>query len=327
MRQIISDFESAKDLIEYINEDKPTYEITEEGKDKIIKTDEYEVIIPKRFQYILNRLKKPSQYDNKLIFGKDTTEQIVAIEATKNGLEVYYSDGRMELRRTKYWILADRKIDRHFKPLEGNQHYQYIRVFDDYVEKKRAFYIYKKRNRDVYTIHNEMEQAMIIDGMTMFKGMKVEDLAVLSFDIEGAGLTKDADSEVFVITNTFKKQGKITKKQFRVEGPDGHKRRAAVTESFLLIPVSFGTGWIRTLTKPMMYAGINLPPGETDMTKPAPEKLAGVMKRIFLSDSHQSTVTADATGSKEYKPFWKIFAWLIILLLLTDSVIANRLKR
>lgn len=117
------------------------------------------------------------------------------------------------------------------------------------------------------------------------------------------------------------------KKQFWVEGPDGHKRRAAVTESFLLIPASFGTGWIRTLTKPTMYAGINLPQGETDMTKPAPEKLAGVMNRIFLPDSHQSAVTADATGSKEYKPFWKIFAWLIILLLLTDPVIANRLKR
>jgi hypothetical protein len=63
------------------------------------------------------------------------------------------------------------------------------------------------------------------------------------------------------------------------------------------------------------------------MTKPAPEKLAGVMNRIFLPDSHQSVVTADATGSKEYKPFWKIFAWLIILLLLIDPVIANRMKR
>jgi hypothetical protein len=117
------------------------------------------------------------------------------------------------------------------------------------------------------------------------------------------------------------------RKQFWVETCDGRRRRAALAESFLLVPDSVGIGWVRTLSKPIRYAGVNLPKGETDMTKPVGEEVAKIMNRIFSTDGRQNAVAAQVSSKKRRRPLWKMFAWTIILLLLVEPAVANRLKR
>ncbi|HUT45896.1 MAG TPA: BatA domain-containing protein [Sedimentisphaerales bacterium] len=116
-------------------------------------------------------------------------------------------------------------------------------------------------------------------------------------------------------------------KQFWVETCDGRNRRASVADSFLLVPDPAGIGWVKTLGKPTIYAGVNLPQGETDMTKPVASELAGVMDRVFKTGAERIVSEAEVFHDKKRRPLWKIFAWVLILLLLAEPAVANRLKR
>jgi len=116
-------------------------------------------------------------------------------------------------------------------------------------------------------------------------------------------------------------------KQFWVETCDGKNRRASVADSFLHVPDPAGIGWVRTIGKPTLYAGVNLPQGETDMTKPDALELADVINLVFKTDVEQKVSEAELFHDKKYKPLWKIFVWTIILLLIVEPAVANRLKR
>lgn len=117
------------------------------------------------------------------------------------------------------------------------------------------------------------------------------------------------------------------RRQFWVETCDGMKRRALVADSSLLVQDPAGIGWIKSLEKPTTYAGVNLPEGETDMVKPQADELAGMMSRVFPENVEEETAEAGTLGSAGRRPLWRIIAWLIILLLLFEPVVANRLKR
>lgn len=157
-------------------------------------------------------------YEDDLIFGKDKREEIVSLEVENDEIVLYYNDGRVEKMPMTYWILAPIKLDRHYKKLKGNLHYKYIRTFDKFSGFVKFANKYKKAGIDVFRIWNTKEQAMIYHGITMFKGLKVNDVSVLSFDIEAEGIIQDDNSKVFVITNTFRdSSGELHKKHFRVD--------------------------------------------------------------------------------------------------------------
>jgi len=115
--------------------------------------------------------------------------------------------------------------------------------------------------------------------------------------------------------------------QVWVETCDGANRRAVVADSSLLVPDPGGIGWVKTLGKPSIYAGVNLPQGETDMTRPVASELAGVMSRVFATGAESDVSEAGVFRDRKNRPLWKIFAWVLILLLLAEPVVANRLKR
>jgi len=115
--------------------------------------------------------------------------------------------------------------------------------------------------------------------------------------------------------------------QYRIETCDGKKSRAAIAENHILVPDSAGIGWVKTLDGPTTYAGINLPQGETDLSKPAQTRLAGIMDRVFTLNSEADVAKAGGFDSAGRRPLWRVFAWLIILLLVVEPVVANRLKR
>jgi len=119
----------------------------------------------------------------------------------------------------------------------------------------------------------------------------------------------------------------LPKQEFWVETCDGKKRRAAVAESFLMVPDPAGIGWVKTLGKPTLYAGVNLPPGETDMTPPNVTELDDILKRVFQTNVERNISSADVLSDKKPRPMWKVLAWGIILLLLIEPAIANRLRR
>lgn len=199
---IIDTKELYQELQEYLAESP---HILEQRND-YVKTDEYEFYI----QY------SPNVLDD-LIFGKDNRKFITAIEVKNDEDILFFSDGSITTEPHVYWILTQFKLDENFTKLEGRQHYSWIRTFDNKEEYFKYRGLLSKKRIDYYCVWNEKESTMIYKGITLFSDMKVSDVSVLSFDIEADSLTETSQSKVFLITNTFKKDGKITKKHFRLD--------------------------------------------------------------------------------------------------------------
>lgn len=164
-----------------------------------------------------------NKYNNDLIYGQDCTEGVVSVTAKEKELVLYFVDGTTKTLPMVYWILGPRPYDSKFTRLDGNLHYKYMRVFAT----PKAYYGVKRKlkGKDIYTVNNPVEAAMIYYGLTYFKGLVVDDVDILSFDIEGAGLIRDENSKTFLITNTLRTAGgEIVRKHFRVdEYEDNHK--------------------------------------------------------------------------------------------------------
>jgi hypothetical protein len=129
-----------------------------------------------------------------------------------------------------------------------------------------------------------------------------------------------------------------------VENCDGSKARAAAQGNVLLLPPPAGIGWMKTTDDPTLYAGINLPAGETDLTAPTQEQIADMTQRVFVQhvgwavptnspDPRETVGIAHPTSlqptasSLEQKPVWPFVAWAAMILLVLESAVANRLKR
>lgn len=153
---------------------------------------------------------------NKLIYGKAELSRIVSIEIENNKAIIFreLEDGSIEKteRVNRFWMLAHTKLDKSFIKLNGDLYYCWGRQFTDESEyhKFRAIY----RNKDIFSIYNNQEALMVKDGYCMLQDMKPSDVSILSFDIETDGLVHHDKSRVFLISNTFRKQGKITKRIF-----------------------------------------------------------------------------------------------------------------
>ena len=145
-----------------------------------------------------------------------------------------------------------------------------------------------------------------------------------SHQIDEYCFTRD---ERIMLPMSGKDQPFAGQEQIWIETCDGGNLRAVVANSFLLVPDPAGIGWVKTLGKPTIYAGVNLPQGETDMTKPVAAELTGVMSRVFATGDESDVSEAGVFRDKKNRPLWKIFAWTLILLLLAEPAVANRLKR
>jgi len=112
-----------------------------------------------------------------------------------------------------------------------------------------------------------------------------------------------------------------------IENCDGGRGQAAVEGIRMVLPPPQGTGWMRTLGEPEVYAAVNLPEGETDLSTPAAQAVADAMKRAFVTDAGPRLTVARASAAIRSRPIWQVFAWATILLLLLEPAITNRLKR
>lgn len=169
-------------------------------------------------------VKKESKYSNDLIFGKDKTENVVSVEIEDEQIALYKEvNGSVikEMRPNYFWIITHDKVSSKQTELVGDQHYKWLAKFPtlaEYLKAKNAIY-----NYDHYKINDTKEAALIYNGITYYKGMNVSDVSTLSFDIESDGLTHRDTSEIYLITNTFRKNDRLVRKTFRLDHFDNQK--------------------------------------------------------------------------------------------------------
>ncbi len=157
---------------------------------------------------------------NDLIYGKSELSNIVSIEPGDREAVVYREiDGVVtsETVPNTHYILFHDKLSEKFQTLKGNQYYRYMM---EYETRERYEEILKPCYQKKYPIHvirDAKEALMCKDGLTYYKGLKPADVSVLSFDIETNGLNHNADSSVLLISNTFRRNGKIERKLFSID--------------------------------------------------------------------------------------------------------------
>jgi DNA polymerase, archaea type len=183
-----------------------------------------------------------------LIFGKDRTERVVSCEVEGSQVELFIEneDGSITSKfiNNNYWILSCIKHGNDWQRLDGNLYYKYIKKYTDrseYEEDRRNLKKYKP-----YSIWDAKESAMVLNGFTYFKGMKLEDVSVLSFDIESIGLHHDNDAKVLLISNTFRKKGVLQKKLFSY---DSYKTQGEMIQDWCK--------WVRECN-PSVITGYNI---------------------------------------------------------------------
>jgi len=160
---------------------------------------------------------------NSLIFGNDKTEGIVNITLKNDQVYLYTEDtqGKINVEIMDYqpWVLSPTKVRDYSERLKGDQYYRYITSTT--TEKFKA--LQENYQRDLWIPRNIVETFTLCEGTTYFKNRKVNDISILSFDIETSGLKMNDTSRVFLITNTLRKGGQTTNKTFSlVDYPLGH---------------------------------------------------------------------------------------------------------
>lgn len=149
-----------------------------------------------------------------LIFGKDSTEFITNVSFKDNKIYKYLSTGNCIIEDYKPWYL---NITKQGTKLNGPQFYNYINHIpcDQYQEISQSWDKTKWFPRTIE------EGYMILNGVTLFKGMKTDEVSLHSFDIETTTADpKHRDAKVVLISNTIRKNGKITRKLFDIQSYD-----------------------------------------------------------------------------------------------------------
>lgn len=164
---------------------------------------------------------------NSLIFGRDQTQGVVNITLKDDRVHLYKEskDGvTCEVIDYAPWVLSPRKLKPYSERLKGEQFYKYITT----TTTEKFLAAQDSWNRDMWLPRQTEECFTLCEGVTYFKGLKVEDVSILSFDIETNGLKMNENSLVYLISNTFRKNGKVVKKLFSVEdySNDGHMIKA-----------------------------------------------------------------------------------------------------
>lgn len=186
-------------------------------------------------------------YD-KLIHGKNSLERICSCEIVNNEVHLFIESPNGDVstisRPNFSWILAANQLDSEFTKLDGNLYYSWIKTYptrDEFLADRKNYY-----KRDTYSIYDAKEASMVINGFTYFKGMKANEPSILSWDIETSGLSHTSDAKVFIISNTFRKLGVLTRKLFSL---DEYPSQKAMFDDWCL--------WVREMN-PSLVVGHNI---------------------------------------------------------------------
>ncbi len=153
---------------------------------------------------------------NNVIYGKDSTKNIVNISSKNDKIYTYIRNGEdiiEQVTDAKQFALAPIRFNNTFNKLNGIGHYSYMKTYTPSSFKQIKSNLYKG---DFYFIDNVIESHMILNGMTYFKGMKNDDVSLLSFDLETATLDPNrSNASIFCIGSTYRYKNTILKRVFR----------------------------------------------------------------------------------------------------------------
>jgi DNA polymerase elongation subunit (family B) len=154
---------------------------------------------------------------NPLIFGLDPSEGIVNLTLKDDHMHIYSESltGVISVEKFPYtpWVLTPARAKLRSEQLKGNQYYKWLtsitcEKFQD-LQQNFQHGLWLPRSID--------ECFSLCEGTTLYKGRKVADISVLSFDIETSGLAMNATSKVYLISNTLRRNGVLTRKLFSVD--------------------------------------------------------------------------------------------------------------
>jgi DNA polymerase elongation subunit (family B) len=148
--------------------------------------------------------------DNAFIYGSDPTERVTSIEVRGDELHVFREGLPTEVRPYQYWALSPTQFNDSWRPLEGNNHYRFIRYYDSREDLMQD----KDRHPELYVVWDNKDATLLSTGITYFKGMRLQDVSVLAFDIESTGIEHGRDSRVLLISNTFRRGAHVERKLF-----------------------------------------------------------------------------------------------------------------
>ena len=202
-----------KDLLSFVSDEKLTLQYVKADSDGngIFKAGQYLVHVPK--MYKLPEAPKKTKHYDPLIFGKDTTQNIVNITIDNEVAYIYFSDGTCEKREYYNWAVGA-MYDEGCQRLKGNQYYKYIKELPE----DQFYQIKNNWNPRIWTPRTANEGFMLRSGMTYFKGMKVSDVSLMSFDIEAPTLDPNAgEAKVVLFSTTYRdRTGQISKRLFDI---------------------------------------------------------------------------------------------------------------
>jgi DNA polymerase elongation subunit (family B) len=182
-----------------------------------------------------------------IIYGKNKLNNIVNISYKEDNVHIF-QEFKNEIKETiipfKHYVLSPFK-GQDTQKLIGDTNFRYIKEYPseyDFHPVKPNVYKFK-----LFYIAHQAEAFMCKEGYTYFKGMKPIDPSVLSFDIETSGLNPKAkNAEVFIITNTFRKDNITIQKSFT---KDQYKNDTQMIEAW--------ADWVREVN-PSVVIGHNI---------------------------------------------------------------------
>lgn len=190
----------------------------------------------------------PINETDKLIYGKNPANNIVNISYKNNNIHIFreLTSGIEEtIIPYKHWVLSN-VTNSNTKSLKGNRHFKNIREYKDeaeYNENKQNIWKYR-----LFNINNFPEAFMTLHGFAYFKQMKINEVSVLSFDIETSGIDPLAkNAKVFLITNYYRNNSGISiSKTFNI---DNYKNDSEM--------ISDWCSWVREIN-PSLLLGHNI---------------------------------------------------------------------
>lgn len=151
-----------------------------------------------------------------MIYGKDKRVGITSIDVKDENAIIYYADRSTEEVPVDLFILWTRKLsDRHLS-MNGRLAFKYATKYDNRKKWKDVINMSQKKKYEFMVPWNPVENMMIKGGFNNMKDIKVNDVSVLSFDIETTSLDpKHPNAKVLLISNTYRDQsGRTHRKLF-----------------------------------------------------------------------------------------------------------------
>ena len=155
---------------------------------------------------------------DRLMFGKAEVDRIVSIEVADSSAYLFreLADGSVDTIEVpnRFWILSSSNPG-DWHRLKGEQYYRWGRQYESRAEFLEDRKNLKKWGYDIFSIYDPREALCVKDGYSYFRGMRIEEVSILSFDIEATSLDPDdPDAKVLIIANTFRRGEKIIRKMF-----------------------------------------------------------------------------------------------------------------